>query len=377
MKRILSRLILVAILLVFWACEKKPANIIYDHSYIEEIKLARKDFAFFITRNYFPGGNIAIAKENKIIYSEGMGLASKELKVPMTRESKLRIGDISQIFTSIIYLKLVENGVLEPDSSVQNYIRDYPATNFKLAIKYLPYHTSGIRKENKSEDKMIGLNLDIQKGIESFMNDELTNPPGWYEKQSMFNTNLLGAVMEKATNKSFSRLLKEYVTDTLNLANTFIDDPSAIIKGRADFYDQNLIGQNINAPFRDLRYKAPSKGILSNAEDLVKLGMAILKSDYFSDKFVKNLFKPCDLYGNYKSKSANGWMLTVDKKGRDVNGNVGSVTGGGAAIIMYPEEKLVIAMAVNRSLDKNKLPIFEIAKHFLQDSEQEENTETN
>lgn len=375
MKQIFFGLILIAFFLTLGGCENKQANLIYDRAYIDEIKQTRKEFTTFLARNYIPGGNIAIAKENRIIYSEGIGLASKDLEVPMTRENKLRVGDVSQLFTFIVYLKLVEEGVLEPDSTVQHYINDYPKTDFKLSLKYLPYHTSGIRKADQSESEMSALNPSIQKGLESFMYDELTNPPGWYEQVSLFNANLLGAVMEKATNKKFPELLKEYLTDTLNLSNTVVDNPSTTVIGRSEFYDHNMIGQIINAPFRDTRYKAPSAGILSNAEDLVKLGMAILESDYFNDVFRENLFKPCDLYGDFKSTMANGWVLTIDKKGRNVNGSIGSITGGGATILIYPEENLVLACAINLTLGDDSMPLFEIANHFLKDPGSEKKKE--
>jgi CubicO group peptidase (beta-lactamase class C family) len=372
MKQIFFGLFLSSLLLALWGCEKKQANVIYDNSYIEEIKQTRKDIALNISRNNIPGASIAIAKNKKIIYSEGIGLASKELNVPMTRETKLRIGDVSQLFTNLIYLKLVEEGVLNPDSTVQHYIPQYPATEFKLAIKHLPYHTSGIRKEETREIEIPGVNITIQKGLNSFMNDPLANPPGWFQEYSMFNTNLLGVVMEKATKKSFSTLLKEYITDTLQLANTVIDNPSAIIRNRADFYDQSMMGQSINAPFRDMRFKAPSKGILSTTEDLVKLGMAIQESNYFNEEFRVNLFKPCELLGGYKSTMANGWLLLQDEKGREYYGSSGGVTGGGAAILIYPDDNLVIAYAVNLTFGTD-MPVFEIADHFLQDSESIEN----
>jgi CubicO group peptidase (beta-lactamase class C family) len=366
MKQILPGLILIAFFLTLWSCEKKQTNLVYDKAYIDEIKQARKEFTTFLSRNYIPGGNIAIAKENKIIYSEGFGLASKELKVPMTHKNKLRVGDVSQLFTFIIYAKLVEEGVLESDSTVQHYIKDYPKTDFKLKLKHLPYHTSGIRKADPGERELSGSNLSIQKGLEIFMHDELNSPPGWYEEVSIFNANLLGAVMEKATKKKFPQLLKEYITDTLHLTNTLVDDPIVTVEGRAEFYDQDMLGKVVNTRFQDMRYSAPSIGILSNAEDLVKLGMAILDSDYLSEDFVRKLFEPCDLYGNYKSTMANGWVLTLDKQGRDVNARSGSVNGGGAAILIYPEEKLVLAFTINLTLGNN-MPLFKIANHFLKD----------
>lgn len=362
-----SALIVIVILLGLLACTRNQTDIIYDKTFADEIKQTRKDFANFLDRNYIPGGNIAIAKDNKIIYSEGIGLASKELKVPMTRKNILRIGDVSQLFTNIIYLKLVEEGILEPDSSVQYYIPNFPEKEFKLAIKHLPYHTSGIRTENP--DEIAVPNLTLQRSIENFMYDELTHPPGWFEEFSSFNIDLLGAVMEKATNKRVDQLLRKYVTDTLNLTNTFVDNPNFIIEGRTEFYSESMLGQLINAPFRDLKYKAPSKGLLSNAEDLVKLGMAILESDYFNEDFRQTLFEPCELYGRYKSRMANGWIITIDDKGRDVNASSGTVTGGGASIVIFPDDNLIIAFAINLTLGNDVLPVLKIANYFLDETE--------
>lgn len=369
MKQIYFVITLVTLLLVFGSCENKPAKVIYDSSYKDEIKLVRKDVALHMTSNYVPGANFAVAKESKIIYSDAMGYASANLDVPMKREHKLRIGDLSELYTSAMYLKMVEDGILHPDSTVQHYIQDFPETEAEqVALKHLAYHTSGIRKEEQAESDWDGLNASIQKGLKQFMNDPLTSAPGSFEESSMFNINLLGAIMEKAAKKNFSRLLKEYITDTLNLTNTLIDNPISIIKGKSDFYHPNMMGQTNNAPSRDLRYIAPSKGMLSNAEDLVKFGMAILDSDYFNKEFTAKLFEPCTLLGNYKSKMAHGWILTNDDKGRLINARIGSVTGGGAAILIYPDEKLVVAYAENKTLNDNNLPVLEIANRFLKEA---------
>jgi CubicO group peptidase (beta-lactamase class C family) len=198
------------------------------------------------------------------------------------------------------------------------------------------------------------------------MNDELSSPPGWYEETSMFNSSLLGAVMERATGKMFPQLLKEYITDTLHLKNTFIDYPEITIEGRSEFYDKDMMGKIVNAPFMEMRHSVPSIGILSNAEDLVKLGMAILNSDYFGKEFAQKLFEPCELYGNYKSKMANGWIVTVDNQGRDVNARSGNIPGGGAVLVLYPEENLVIAYAQNLTHGDVSLPVLDIANYFLE-----------
>lgn len=356
------------ILIVFFTatnCKKKSADIVYNKKYIDEIKEARKEISFYMARNFVPGGTFAVSKNGEIIYSEGMGVVSKDLEVPATRNSKFRIGELSEMFTSLIYRQLIDNGTLHPDSTVQHYIPDFPELNYKLPIRYLPYHISGIRAPNVTEEDWRGLNISLQQGLDNFKNDSLLAPPGFYELQSMYNYNLLGAVMEKATGKRFHTLLKEYVTDTLKLTNTVVDNPFATITGRTNFYDHNLIAQVINATFRDMRYRAPSKGILSNAEDLVKFGNAFLESDLITEKMKSEIFTPLELPENMRTSIPNGWMIFETRDGRIIYGRSGHVTGGGAVMIIYPEEKLVIAGTINLTGKIDEVPVFQIAEFFI------------
>jgi serine beta-lactamase-like protein LACTB, mitochondrial len=55
-------------------CKKESNNILYDKKYIKEIKAARKDMGLYLTRNQIPGATVAVSKNGKIIYSEGIGL---------------------------------------------------------------------------------------------------------------------------------------------------------------------------------------------------------------------------------------------------------------------------------------------------------------
>lgn len=370
MKKNLPRIILlIALTISFISCEKEKAAIVYDKQYIDEIKEIRKELAFYLTRNYIPGATFAVALDGKIVYSEGIGFASKDLEVDMNRDNKLRIGDVSELFTSLIYMKMLEEGTLHKDSTVQHYLPDFPELNYKLTLDNLVNHTSGIRPLNSEEIDWRGLNISIQKGIENFKNDSLIFYPGWYQETNMYNYNLLGAVMEEATGKRFPLLLKEYVTDTLNLDNTLIDDPFRTIKGRTDFYDHNFVAQTVNATFRDMRYRAPSQGLLSNAEDLVKFGNAILNSDYISEDIKNTLFEPIILKDGFPATLSHGWMLSTDLKGRRISGRSGQVTGGGASLLIFPDVKLVIAGAINLTADMDDIPVFQIAGHFLTDNE--------
>lgn len=368
--RILKLIVLYVLLFNLSSCTKNKNEVLYDRDFLKEIKAARKEIVFYMARNSVPGATFAVAREGKIIYSEGLGLASKDLEVPVFRTTKFRIGQLSEIFTSLLYHQLTEKGILHPDSTVQVYYPTFPEKKHELTLRHLVQHTSGLREPNAEEKDWRGLNISIQKGIENLLTDTLIASPGTNQVPNMFNYNLLGAVMEEATGTLFPNLLKQYITDTLNLENTVIDNPFITIKGRSNYFDHNIVAQVVNATLRDMRYRAPSEGILSNAEDLVNYGNALLFSESVANSIRVKLFEPITLKTKEQAKMTNGWILLNDRNERKIYGRSGNVTGGSAAIIIYPDEKLVIACATNLSSFSDDLPVFAIAEHFLPEAKQ-------
>ncbi len=356
---------LLIILIGLTSCRKQNNNILYNKKYIDEIKQTRNDLRFYLASNSIPGASIAIAKGGEIIYSEGMGLASRDLEVPVTRETKFRIGSCSQIFTALAYQMLVENGTLQPDSSVQYYLPEFPEKKYRITLDNLVNNASGIRPEYSSEAYKPNYNINLQKGLDAFKNDSLINKPGYYQYMSPLNYNLLGAVMEKATNKKFDSLVHELVIDTLHLENTVFDHLFGTVKGRSAFYDHNIVALTINAASIDLRSQAPSKGILSNAEDLVKLSNAFLYSNYIPENVKTKIFSPIILKSGYKTENSNGWDIVSDGFGRTIYSGTGYVTGGGATILIYPKEELVLAIATNTTMDLQEPPVYKIANYFI------------
>jgi CubicO group peptidase (beta-lactamase class C family) len=369
MRKLSGILGLLILVITFSGCSKKKNNIIYDRNYLKQIKEVRKDVVNYLVSGYVPGASLAVSKDGKLIYSEGMGYASKDLEVPVTRETKFRIGDVSECFTALIYQSVVEKGIINPDSSVTHYLPDFPRKKYKLTPEHLVYHISGIRKPTPAETDWRNVQTTLQEGIGVFKNDSLMYPPGIFQENNLFNYNLLGAILEKTTGKAYPQLLKEYITDTLHLTNTMVDNPFSIITGRSDFYDLSIIAQLINANTLDLRYHAPSEGLLSNAEDLVKLGNAMLNSSVITESIRDSVLSPANLPNNLKTVISKGWISMIDSYGRKFYGRSGGVTGGSAALLVYPDEKLVVAVTMNLTDRLGQYPIMEMAQKFLKTPE--------
>jgi len=364
-----KKLILVAVSVLVIVgingCKKGNTDIVYKRKYINEIKSARKHVSSFMIQDNIPGANVAVSIDGEMVYSEGIGWASKDLDVRAKRNTKFRIGQLSTLFTNAVYLKLVDEGKINPNTSIQYYYPSFPIKEKgEITPMMLANEISGIRGPEEEEEMEL-VNTSIEKGLNLFKNDPLEMPPGEYLITTPYNHNLLGVILEKVSGQKYADLLKDHLTDTLHMDNTVVDNPFATIKGRSDFYDSNIIAQVVNSTFCDLRVNAPSKGLLSNAEDLVKLGNTFLSRDYFSEKMQSTLFEPIKLDNGGISRMVNGWRIFKDSSGNMAYGLQGSVVGGSAALVIYPEKNLVIGYACNLSSALEESPVFLVADEFM------------
>lgn len=356
--------ILMGSLMAITSCKQSDDPVrILDRKYREVIKESRDEAIFYMARSNMPGSSLAVSLKGKLIWSEGYGLASTDLDVPAGRYTKYRIGEMSQILTALGYHILVEEGKLDPEATVQQYLPEFPDMGFPLKLKNLVDQTSGIRLPTDEELNWRGLNVGIQKGIETFMNDSLLFPPGEYQYPTIYAYNLLGAVMEKAEQKHFQNIIQEKVLDTLGLKNIQPDNPLITVKGRTNYYDRDLIAQTINATFRDLRYRLPSDGYLSSVEDLVKLGNALLYSTNLPENVKNRMFTPARVR-DMETNIGNGLLFLSTSNGEKFYASRGNITGGGSMLLIYPKEELVVAWAGNINDHLDELPGMIVANNF-------------
>lgn len=72
------------------------------------------------------GAAVLIARGGKVIVSKGYGLANRKLDVPVTPQTKFRIGSITKQFTAVSIMLLQERGKLNVQDSVCKYVTPCP-----------------------------------------------------------------------------------------------------------------------------------------------------------------------------------------------------------------------------------------------------------
>ena len=365
MKLFIWSVLLVISLPFIWGCgEREEPKRIIDNAYKEVILGNRRSAMFHMARSYMPGSSLAVSVKGKLVWSEGFGYASQDLEVEASRHTKYRIGGISQVLTSLAYYQMISEGKLDSEAEIRTYLPDFPAKEFPILLKHLVHQTSGIRTPNSVENNKTGYNLTIKKGLEEFINDSLLFPPGQFQYQTIYATNLLGAIIEQVEGDYFHKVIAKRILDTLGMENTIPDNPFAVIKGRTEFYDRDFIAQTIRATSRDFRYRLPADGYLSTAEDLVKLGNELIYGNLLSDDVRKNMLTRPVLKPGVPAITGNGLGYLQTDDGKPFYASRGNVMGSGAMLIIYPEEELVLAWIANIDDQLDELPGMKIARDF-------------
>lgn len=361
----LSRIILILLICgSLLSCRQKPADesIVRSQKYKESLTEAYRKVGLFCTLNYIPGLTVAVSIDNQLVWADGFGYSSYELKTKASPSHKFRIGQVSELITALTVAKLSEEGKLKMDQPVAELLPGLSQKPTNYTIYQLGTHSSGIRAENALAGKGNTINLDTL--ILSFIHDDLLYEPGTNFLHTELGFDLIGYIIQKTNNELFTKVVKKTVLDTLKLLNTVQDNPFSIIENKSSTYDNDFLAQPMVAGRIDLRGKEASAGYLSSVIDLVKLGNTLLYPGFLKQETIDLITKPYTFKNGRTSQLGFGIIVNKDNEGHTFWGQRGVVSGGNTGLLIYPEDKLVIAIACNMGNSSSELPVFEIASIF-------------
>lgn len=103
----------------------------------------------------------------------------------------------------------------------------------------------------------------------------------------------------------------------------------------------------MNAPYSDNSNKVPSGGYITTPEDLVKFGEAELQPGFLKAETLRELFTEQKTSDGKPTGYGMNWFIDKDKQGHPVYWHSGSSVGGNSMLILYPHQKLVLAIQTN------------------------------
>lgn len=311
-----------------------------------------------------PGISAAVFRDGKLVFSEAVGYADLEHLVPATPVTVYNIGSVSKAITAVAVMQLVEAGNVALNDPIRDYVPTFPEKRWPVTVRQILTHTSGIRHYGESDfpdESDFDMNWkpygSLPEAITIFADDPLLFEPGTFYRYTSYGANLLQGVVETASGMGFEDYLGRYVWRPAGMLRTALDVTERLVPNRARGY--LVEGTEVrNHPWEDVSYKWAGGGMISTAEDLGRLGAALLDGRLLEPDTVELMLTPqLDegvLYyrGNdppepLRWQQALMWRIRQDEAGRDYVNHCGSVKGFNACLIVYVDEKLVAATADN------------------------------
>jgi CubicO group peptidase (beta-lactamase class C family) len=294
-----------------------------------------------VRRDHF-SGSILIARDGKILFARGYGMANLEYDVPNTPHTKFRLGSITKQFTAMAILILQERGKLKVEDKINKYVPDAPKAWDEITIRHLLTHTSGIPNYTSYPEflKTLPVRVTLKELIGKFRDKPLDFKPGEKYKYSNSGYVVLGQVIETAAGQSYASFLNEAIFAPLGMKDTGYDSAEPIIKHRAAGYTRRLGILLSNCDYVDMSIPHAAGALYSTVEDLLKWDQALYTEKLVPRKSLEAMFAPVnDNYGY-------GWL--IDKKqGRTRYSHGGGIMGFATMIERYPEPKLLVVALSN------------------------------
>lgn len=292
-KSIKGLFIILSVLVLLWLnfgrlYFQKDPELIFSIDKVEEIDRVIKT----LYENGQFSGVVLVSVKGEMIYRNAVGYANIEDSILNARDTKFRIASFTKPFTVMLILQLVEEGKLDLDGKLTEYISEFVVKGGeKITIHQLMTHTAGITGEWRIPDL-----VDIEKKyysreklLECIMERDLVYTPGTGREYSNYGYALLGLIVERVTEKSYDEVLAENICEPAGMKNTLSDVTAHAIENRAIGYDYKYFTGIEEASFLDMSFCLGAGQLLSTVEDLYLFDKALYTNKLLTESS-KNLF---------------------------------------------------------------------------------------
>ena len=307
-----------------------------------------------------PGAAVLIAQDGEILYQKGFGYANLENQIPITPQTKFRIGSMTKQFTASAILKLQEESLLKVTDRLSKFLPDYPRGD-EVTIRHLLTHTSGIHNYTDYPEfaSAVETHIEAEEIIKLFKTDKLDFNPG--EKWAYSNSGyfLLGYIVEKISGQSLKNYLKHHFFDPTGMKSTEVHDSKHPPQNEATGYSYTG-GKPEKAVNWDMSRAGGAGNLYSTTQDLYRWNEAIFNNKLLNQNTLKSAFTPVKINDGsqgdaFGSQYGYGWMLT-EKRGLKEIGHGGGLPGWMSYLTRYPQQNLTITILANASPAPNPVP---------------------
>jgi len=174
------------------------------------------------------GAVVVIVKDDRVLLEKGYGYADIEKRMPVDAANTLfRWGSVSKLFTWTAVMQLVEQGKIDLDADVNQYI-DFkipPRQGKPITMRNIMTHTAGFEERLTG---LIGVEGDAVVPLGDFLKryvPERVYPPGETPAYSNYAVALAGYIVARVSGMSFDDYMDKHLFQPLQMSNSAFRQP--------------------------------------------------------------------------------------------------------------------------------------------------------
>jgi CubicO group peptidase (beta-lactamase class C family) len=183
---------------------------------------------FTLKSDDIAGGVIVVVKDGKVLLQKGYGYADMAKKTPMDPDRSLvRMGSTSKLFTWTAVMILVEQGKLDLDRDVNDYLDLKIPQKFSrpITLRDLMNHRAGFEEGLKD---ILSTDTHGLMSTEQYLKRHprpLLFAPGEVPAYSNYGAALAGYIVQRVSHEPYERFVERHILLPLGMLNTSFDQP--------------------------------------------------------------------------------------------------------------------------------------------------------
>jgi len=289
-------------------------------------------------------GTLLVEKDGAVILHKGYGVIDRERGTRADTRTHYLIGSLSKQFTAAAIYQLDSRGRLRLDDPLLRWFPEAPADKRAITIDQLVHHTAGFPYLPRG-----GLFDSIS--VDSMVKEELSYPlefaPGARYQYSSPGYNLLAAVIERASGRSFDDYVRAELFRPAGMNDTGFDDEPA--RWTEPLRTPSYSGRDRDPPLypTTLDPKAMGAGsVITTAADLWKWEHALRSGAVLDSSATRKLFTPGPEAGS-NARYAGGWNVVKSQRGTTVIMHAGDIGGFNADMRRLVDEHATLVFLSN------------------------------
>ena len=324
----------------------------------QELKKIAAEKAALLTKSHGTTSvQYALIDNGKLTLSGQAGKNDMEGEQPLTKDTLYGIGSVSKMYATAAVMKLVDEGKVDLDAPVVNYVPDFKMKDGRykrITPRMLLNHSSGLQGSTLSNAFLFNDNDTYSHDflLQQLSNQSLKADPGAFSVYCNDGFTLAEILVERVSGMSFTEFLHQRFTEPLKMNHTKTPQDKWRDEKRAGLYFPAYQGQ---LPIESVNVIGTG-GVSSTAEDMVRFSQLFMGQGkgILSDKVVKAMEQEEYKKGMWPGDGDNifnyglGWdsvkLYPFSEYGIKALTKGGDTVLQHATLVVLPEQKMAAAV---------------------------------